>query len=246
MFLHIPHYPVLANMAHNDVMFIAASMMAVCGFLRGGEFLAYAGSGRPFLRHQDVRVTSEGGEPVVMISIQRPKNMQWALTAEVRCFNPRGSMPFDLIAAITAYRKSAVAIRAGFVFSPRGPAFIMLDGRPLSRVFMVQRTEELVRLAGIQVVNQEGIAAPVKAASWRAGGVKSALDACIPVPTIMAMGRWRSIAWHQYTSQSVTDLRRAQAAMWRPIEDGHSHSVLRVGDHQPASIFALADEFACP
>ena len=45
-------------------------------------------------------------------------------------------------------------------------------------------------MAGITLVDDTGAASPVRAASWRAGGVESsACDANIPAPIIMTMGR---------------------------------------------------------
>ncbi len=66
------------------------------------------------------------------------------------------------------------------------------------------------------------------------------MDAHVPVPTIMALGRWRSLAWHAYAMQSVEDLRQAQTDMWCPTTDTVVTTV-RVGDHHPATVFADHD-----
>jgi hypothetical protein len=237
MVQHIPGYPHWLEMAHNDRVFVAASMLGVCGFLRGGEFLTYPGSGRPLLRQRDVVVDAAQGS--VTVRIAQPKNMWWVKSADVVCFNPPpGTLRCDLVTAISLYRVIS-AYQGVPVLTDDGPAFVMADGRALSREFMIARTNELLLAARIQVVNQEGAAAPVRAASWRAGGVRSALDACVPVPIIMALGRWRSIAWENYLMQSVDDLKRAQLAMWGPPKA--VATTLRVGDLVPIDVFVGAD-----
>ena len=116
-----------------------------------------------------------------------------------------------------------------------GPAFVMRSGAPLSRDWMVAKSEALLAAAKISFIDQSGRPAPVKAASWRAGGVRSALDANIPVPTIMDLGRWRSLAWEKYALISNQDKARAMASMW-----SSSPYVLpsRVGSTWPAQVFA--------
>jgi hypothetical protein len=99
MVCHIEVWPNWGQICH-DLVFMAASAIAICGFLRGGKFLSYSGSARPVLRHKD------------------------------------------------------------------------------------------------------------KAASRRAGGMRSALDAGIIGPMIMAMGRWRSLAWESYIVNRVLRIYR--------------------------------------
>ena len=237
MVVHIAGYPDWLSMAHNDRVFVAASMLGVCGFLRGGEFLAYPGSGRPLLRQCDVRVDVAEGS--VKVRVVQPKNMWWIESADVLCFNPpAGVLKYDLVTAILLYRLMAAG-QGSPVLTDDGPAFVMANGKALSREFMISRTSQLLLAAKIQVLNQEGVAAPVKAASWRAGGVRSALDARVPVPIIMALGRWRSIAWESYLMQTTADLKGAQLAMWSPLQT--VATTLRVGDLVPNDVFADAD-----
>ena len=75
-------------MSHDDRVFIAASMIGICGFLRGGEFLAYPGNKRPILRQKDIQVAKDGDIYEVRVSVVQPKNMWWIDSAEVTCFNP--------------------------------------------------------------------------------------------------------------------------------------------------------------
>jgi hypothetical protein len=254
MFKFIPGYPNWMAMSHNDRAFIAASMIGVCGFLRGGEFLAYSGSKRPMLRKCDVRIEPDGsvseasagvrGSPditpsfVVCVAVAQPKNMWWLESADVTCCNPPpGAVECDLVTSLRLFW--AISELTGVKLKENGPAFPMDDGAPLSRTFMVERTEVLLKLAGVQVVDQAGKLAPVRAASWRAGGVRSALDAGVPVPVIMMLGRWRSLAWENYYMQTKGDIRAAQLAMWR---FSSTTTPLKVGDLVPNSVFASIDD----
>jgi hypothetical protein len=237
----IPGYPNWLLMSHNDRAFIAASMIGVCGFLRGGEFLAYPGSRRPLLRKKDVRVVQEDGGSAVKVSIVQPKNMWWLDSAEVTCFNPPAGVAMcDTVTALRLFWSIAEA--QGRPLSETGPAFVMEGGAPLSREFMVRRTQELLLAADIQVFDLAGKPAPVRAASWRAGGVRSALDAQVPVPMIMMLGRWKSIAWDNYYMQTRDDIQRAQMAMWRPSPSASPATSLRVGDLVPNAVFASVDD----
>jgi hypothetical protein len=178
-------------------------------------------------------------EGSVKVRVVQPKNMWWIESADVLCFNPpAGVLRYDLVTAISLYRLMA-ACQGSPVLTDDGPAFVMANGKALSREFMISRTSQLLLAAKIQVLNQEGVAAPVKAASWRAGGVRSALDARVPVPIIMALGRWRSIAWESYLMQTTADLKGAQLAMWSPLQT--VATTLRVGDLVPNDVFADAD-----
>ena len=75
------------------------------------------------------------------------------------------------------------------------------------------------------------------ASRW--GKVCTKLDASVPVPIIMALGRWRSIAWVSYLMQTTGDLKGAQLAMWSPLKA--VATTLRVGDLVPNNVFADTD-----
>ena len=124
MVVHIEGYPSWTVMAHNDRVFIAASMLGVCGFLRGGVFLAYPGSGRP-----DVQVDKEHG--CVKVRVVQPKNMWWIESAEVTCFDPpKEVLGWNLVTAILLYRLMAEYHKTP-VLSDDGPAFVMANGAAL-------------------------------------------------------------------------------------------------------------------
>ena len=54
----------------------------------------------------------------------------------------------------------------------------------------------------------------VKAASCRAGAVRSAIDVNAPVPFIQASGRWKSAVWIAYLAQNKLDLQGAARSIW--------------------------------
>ena len=211
-------------------------------------------SKRPMLRKCDVRIEPDGSVSeasagvrgssditpsfVVCVAVAQPKNMWWLESADVTCCNPPpGAVECDLVTSLRLFW--AISELTGVKLKENGPAFPMDDGAPLSRTFMVERTEVLLKLAGVQVVDQAGKVAPVRAASWRAGGVRSALDAGVPVPVIMMLGRWRSLAWENYYMQTKEDIRAAQLAMWR---FSSTTTPLKVGDLVPNSVFASIDD----
>ena len=63
---------------------------------------------------------------------------------------------------------------------------------------MTRRTLQLMRAAGISLVDDRGQTLSVMASSWRAGGVRSAVEAGVGEAAIMELGRWHSSAWTHY------------------------------------------------
>ena len=84
----------------------------------------------------------------------------------------------------------------------------------MTKAWLVSRTQTLMAAAGIAVVDPSGKPTKINASSWRAGGVRSALDANWPDSVIMEFGRWRSAAWHHYLMFSPMDLQGACRRMW--------------------------------
>jgi hypothetical protein len=54
-------------------------------------------------------------------------------------------------------------------------------------------------------------------ASWRAGAVRSAVDAGLSEPMIMELGRWKSTAWRFYLLYSPVDVQGAACRMWTVV-----------------------------
>ena len=134
MVVHVPYWPDWARMCHNDRVFIAASVIASCGFLRGGEFLVYNGSCRGLLTHSMVSIDKVNGQDTVIVHVEAPKNMWWVEGARVMCFSPAidSQVLIDPVIALRMYRRFS-----SVVFEDDGPAFVMSNGLPLSKKFMI-------------------------------------------------------------------------------------------------------------
>jgi hypothetical protein len=206
----LPGWPNLQDLSRDDLAFATASVVAVSAFLRGGEFLSYPTSSRRLLVRSNlvVRSIEVNGRRArtLVISVPQPKN-QWEVdSVDVPCFSSPAAGPMDVVALYEAWC-------ARFPDEPSNPAFSRAPGEALSRAFMVSRTAELMALAGIPAVNSCGRPIPIKAASWRAGGVRSALDAGLSEAMIMEYGRWRSTAWRHYLMHTPYDMFTASARM---------------------------------
>lgn len=212
----LPGWPRCDMMSHDDRLFAVASIIGVAGFLRGGEFLTQPRSSREVLSGANVAIELVNGAPVVVVYVPRPKNQWWESAVRVPCFSADPDGLMDPCRLLRDYRRlSPVRLRNA------DAALRKSNGATLDRDFMVKMTARLTAQAGITVLGPNGQAAPVKASSWRAGAVRSAIDGNVSDAMIMAMGRWRSIAWERYLLHSVTSLQNASRAMW---SGGHGGS----------------------
>ena len=213
----LPGWPDLDRMSHDDRLFATASVIAVCGYLRGGEFLKSPGSRRPILRNADVEMVGVGDTHAVRVSIRQAKATWWQETSDVYCFASKpgdGNRAFCPVYLYMNYLRLAPSSCARLVHSPSGPAFCMANGKALTKKWMVDRTKALMAKAGMVIVDAAGRPTAVRAASWRAGAVRSAIDAGVPVPFIQASGRWKSAAWVAYLGGSSFDLQGAAQKSW--------------------------------
>jgi hypothetical protein len=220
---HIVGYPLPTYMSHDDRMFVAASLVAITGFLRGGEFLTSPSSGRPILRHRDVCIESSDGVRCVKVNVARPKARWWLIDSEVYCSDFDTHAWCNPSVWMTCYRHYSACL-----LPDDGAAFRLEDGTPLSKPWMLARTCALIEMTGVESVDETGKLVPVKASSWRSGGVASAKEAGLDEGIIREMGRWSSSAWTSYLFTSRADLRVAAKAMWRAstLEAGHLRFVV--------------------
>jgi hypothetical protein len=201
----LPGWPTLSRMSPEDRVFATATVIGVNGFLRGGEFLATKSSCRSALNRTHVRVQQVGPFSAVVIQVLQPKTRWWLASVAVPCFaHPTDDeyCPVRLWEEYMGSRRDTLA-----------PAFL-LDGKPLTRNYMVARTTALMQSANMSFVDLAGIPMAVKAASWRSGAVCSAIKANVSVPHIMALGRWTSDAWMNYLLQAPPDLQGSASSMW--------------------------------
>jgi hypothetical protein len=191
---------------------------------------------------RDVRICDRLGSKTVIVSIPKPKNAWWLASVDARCFDAGSDTEYNPVLWLEHYRaNSAVSL------GDDEPAFRSVDGEALTRDFMVHRTIALLELAGIVVLDENGRIIKVRASSWRAGGARSATQAGLAGPLIMALGRWRSIAWGAYVSYPIKDLEEAAQQMWRVSVAAAPEADLRVGVPPPfqddaINVVALQDQ----
>ena len=198
IFPRLQGWPLPASMSHDDRVFVTASVIGVLGFLRGGEFLASAGSSRPILMGKDVRIVSSCGSEAVEVSVRQPKARWWLESVSVLCFMVPSLGPLNPVGLLQAMRALSVV-----PMGPSFPAFRLSDGSALSRNFMVRKTGNLLREAGVSFLPRLGSPISVKASSWRAGGACSAKRALISDSMIQQQGRWASMAFLRYLEFST-------------------------------------------
>jgi hypothetical protein len=211
----LPGWPDLDALSMSDLLFAAASVIAVLGFLRGGEFLHKSNQTRPILKFSDVSLRTVRNVEALVVGIPQAKATWWLTHALVPVFPTCEGDPF---CPVRLWKKlisrSAYVSATGVPSSPSLPAFHDASGAPLGHGAMVSHTLLLLGKAGFCLVDDSGQPTTVKASSWRAGGVRSAVDAGLPEQMIMDLGRWKSSAWASYLLHTHGDLREASASMW--------------------------------
>jgi hypothetical protein len=208
----LPGWPSPELMSHDDRLFVAVSVIAVLCFLRGGEFLYSPNSPRRPLLARDVNIVFRDSLKFVSVSISNPKQRWWIPLERARCFGDPAFPHLDPARLVEDYRSRSV-----IPLPLAGPAFCTEDGSIMSKTWFLDRTLTLLRRAGVleDQVDNLGSVLSLKAASWRAGGVRTAKRAGVPDSIIMVLGRWTSSAWLRYFSASSSDIRSAVTAMWQ-------------------------------
>jgi len=159
------------------------------------------------------------GIEAVVVAIPQPKARWWLDAVDVPCFGSKPNVmgpdvnPFCPAKLWKAYCAGSPA-RKGKHNVKVLPAFHFADGSALSRNWMVRRTIVLCGRAGIALSDHKGVKMPIKSASWRAGGVRSARDAGLSDTMIMFLGRWTSNAWRAYMLHTPIDVQGAAHQMW--------------------------------
>jgi hypothetical protein len=227
----LPGWPRLSDLSFDDLVFACASVVGVCGFLRGGEFLFRKGQARPILLWSSVQIDEVQGGRALVVRVPQAKAEWWKMVSCVPIFATGDALcPLELWQTVA---RRSPHVRADGSAPPALPAFHTTDGAPLQHKFMTRRTLQLMRAAGISLVDDRGQTLSVMASSWRAGGVRSAVEAGVGEAAIMELGRWHSSAWTHYIHFSRHDLRRASARMWQHASSEAGDSphplTLRVG-----------------
>ena len=202
-------WPNARQMAFDDLLFATASVIATSAFLRGGEFLFSKDSDRPLLRQSHLQTRAVAASTAVVVHVVQPKTAWWLDEVLVPCFENSADSDFCPVRLWRAYRS-----RLGAKAVAAAPAFMHFSGAPLSKAWMLKRTSSALAAAHIRCVDGDGEDVMLAASSWRAGGVRSAIDAGVPESRIMALGRWKSSAWMHYLIHTGIDFQSAAAGMW--------------------------------
>jgi hypothetical protein len=235
----LPGFPDLTKMAEGDRVFVVASLMGTMGFLRGGEFLSSTGSCRKLLMKSDVRIQAVSGRRALVISVKQPKARPWLKQVEIPIFAMPDNEEFCLVRIYGDYICTLGArsqcVRPALLMPGKGQ-------RALTRDFMVKRTAQLVKLAGIRFVSPTGQELSVRASSWRAGAVRTAISAGVSEAIIKAWGRWSSSAWMKYLLELPTDMHLAAQAMWsHPFSKPRQSLEQRVEVYDTTQFFSSDD-----
>ena len=211
----LPGWPRLDRMSHEGRLFACASVHAVGGFLRGGEFLVSSGGVRATLLFTSVVAEVVQGRKASVIFVPQPKARWWLSEVRVPCFDTGDELsPPTIWAAYEAGSPAVARCKKGSSSMALLPAFHLAGGSPLSRTWLTRRTAVLCKEAGIPLCDSAGNEVVFKMASWRAGAVRSAVDAGLSDTMIMELGRWKSNAWRNYLLLSLVDVQGAARRMW--------------------------------
>jgi hypothetical protein len=145
-------WPLLARLSFDDLVWATASSIAFFAALRGGEFFLQPKSDRPLLTGKAVslRISSQG--PYVFINVPLPKTRKDLESIPAMAASPTeapANFPFDPVVLLRCYR--ARAVQKGIDVLGVNAAFKSLNGKPIDRLFMVGRAEQLRTAAGIEI-----------------------------------------------------------------------------------------------
>lgn len=208
---------------HNDRMFFAASTCATAGLWRGGEFLLSKTSTLPqrllvsnFLIHADR----------VDVSILASKTKFWRTDVVTPLYAVDSVVcPYK---ALKGYMDRSVV-----PLFPSNFMFVLANGSPLTKAWMLQRTRSL--LTRLHLPHDR-----VFAASWRSGGAMSLRWAGTQPDITLAMGRWSSSAGLDYFMTANADIEGAAsraAALSVSDVKARGYSPFLVGEFTAARVF---------
>ena len=197
-------------MAYDDLLFATASVIAVTGLLRGGEFTFRSGQSRPILLQRDINMKMIEGVKTLVVNVRQAKTTWWEHDSFVPIHGAVEESPFSPVALYEELRRRDMGAGTST------PAFHFMDSRrsPLTRDFMLKKTAGLLKTAGISILDARGAPMPLKLASYRSGGLHSSLKAGNDVPTMKMQGRWKSDAWEHYLMENSKALSAAGSKMW--------------------------------
>ena len=138
------------DLCHDDHMCVAATLLGICGFLRGGEFLTSPKSCRPMLRYGAVTPIAACG---VTVKVRQPKARWWVAEETVTCWSSGAPAAFNVYDRMMRYRASLLTYHQPNI---EGPAFESSQGVSLSRDVLVEWTRILLAKAGVSFISPTG------------------------------------------------------------------------------------------
>lgn len=197
------------NDANDRVCFAASCIGTYCA-MRGGEFLRQKRKGaQPLLRKHWRRLGGNGGAEISLHNTKANK------TTVVIARVPRLKAGD---ATCPVMRVEDYLARSPIPVTPDGPLLVCENSQPLSRDHLVSWTELMLVKAGVVDPASEVRPPPTVAASWRAGGASSAVQASVPIPVINALGHWAPTSQcvtQTYAQVSARDVHSAAQSMAR-------------------------------
>ena len=188
---HLAGWPMLSQLSFDDLAWATASCIGFFACLRGGEFFVQPKSDRPVLTGAAVSLRTSPTGPYVYVEVPSPKTRKDLVSLPAIASCNIAGFDFDPVKLLREFRARAAALSIDVLGV--NAAFKSRNGKPIDRVFMVSRAEQLRAAAKIIILNSNGKPIKVSAASWRAGFVMSARQANITGDNIRSSGRWKSV-----------------------------------------------------
>ena len=190
LLLNIHNLWSIPPVSFDQVMLWAACCLGFFGFLRAGEFTcAQEEFLDPPLAASDVVVDSRTNPQLISVHLRQSKTDPFGVGCHI--YLGRTNATPCPVAAILNY----LSVRPP---SP-GPLFIFQDGKPLTRVALVDQLRSAMQQLGMDSSLYAGHSFRIRAAT-------AAAKAGYPDSMIQTLGRWKSAAFLSYLRSSAEEL----------------------------------------
>ena len=189
----------------DGIMLWAAATLCFFGFLRSGEITVPSDSefdDTAHLTFRDVAIDRLQAPSMLRVRIKASKTDPFRVGVDVVVGKVDG--PLCPVSALLGY---LLARGAG-----PGPLFRFEDGKPLTRMRLVEKVRRALQVAGV-------LSKPYSGHSFRIGAATTAARVGVEDSTIKMLGRWRSNAYQLYIRMPREQL----AAVSRQLVRGSGH-----------------------
>lgn len=178
---------------HDSLLYCAMLAVGVYGMFRINE-VCHVGRGdtAKYIRMKDIVLTKDH----IKVTIFKTKTAA-VVHKVIASVSGQGCNPYELV-------RGFLNIKVGDV-SPSAPLFATKNGRPVTRVMLVNFLQSKMKtiLPDVDVKAWNGI-------SLRKGGATSAMRAGVPGEVIQQLGHWKSSVYMRYISVDTDDIIKAQ------------------------------------